>query len=158
MSNLVDPAVLVLVDPAILVLAAFVAWCQHRKIAAQKGTLEFLLKYEVDNAEWRKTRDKVRKILKDQLKEVVDPKSESDRNNRYMVGAFLSRYEFIAVAIKYRAMDETIYKTHNGPAYVRTWRTAESYIEERRKAATDRNTRYENFGELAAKWAKELRV
>ena len=142
-----------LAGPMVLVLTALIAWRQHRKIAAQKGALDFLLKYEVDNADWRKTRRTVRMIFenKEKLDKILNPESDSDWNDRFMVGAFLSRYEFIAVAIQCKAMDGKIYRTHNGPAYIRTWSRAETYIAKRRRAS-GAFTEYCNFERLAKKW------
>ena len=73
-----------------------------------------------------------------------------------MIGACLSRYEFIAVAIKYKAMDEAIYKEWNGPAYVGMWKRAEKYIEKRRCKKARGKTRYIHFQRLAEKWDKEF--
>ena len=152
-----------LIGIAVVIGVAILAWRQHRKIAARRGTLDFLLKNEVDNEGWRETRHKVRQILDpngEQLRRVLCPQSAKDWSDRFMVGAFLSRYEFIAVAIKYKAMDEAIYKEWNGPAYVRMWNRAKQYIERRRcgKASrkTSRKTRYIHFQRLAEKWEKEF--
>ena len=148
-----------LIGIVVVIVAAILAWRQHRKIAAQRGTLDFLLKNEVDNKGWRETRHKVRQILDpngEQLRRVLCPQSAEDWSNRFMVGAFLSRYEFIAVAIKYKAMDEAIYKEWNGRAYVRMWDRAKQYIKERRYGKASRKTRYIHFQRLAEKWEKEF--
>ena len=111
-------------DPQFVAVTAAIAWWQHRKLAAKKGTLDFLLNNEVNNRDWRETRRKVREILNWRLDAVLDPKSAADWDDRFLVGAFLSRYEFIAVAIKHKTMDESIYREWNGRAYVRTWKNA----------------------------------
>ena len=149
-----------LIGPVTVLAVAAVGWCLHRKIAARRGTLEFLLKNEVDNKEWRSTRRKVRQILNpegDSFGKVVNPNSDEDWEGRFTVGAFLSRYEFIAVAIKHKAMDETTYKDWSGRSYVRAWTRAKPYIEKRRKG-NSRRTRYIEFEKLAAKWDKEFSV
>ena len=147
----------VLIGTAAVIGVAILAWRQHRKIAAQRGTLDFLLKYEVDNKDWRETRRKVRQILDpkgEQLSRVVCPQSAEDWSDRFVVGACLSRYEFIAVAIKYKAMDEAIYKEWNGTAYVAMWKRAKEYIEKRRCKKARGKTRYIHFQRLAEKWDK----
>ena len=137
-----------LIGPAVIVLAATIAWHQHRKLAAQRGTLDFLLRNEVDNVVWRRTRRKAYELLK-----ASGPKSDDEK---LMVRAFLSRYEFIAVAIKHRVMDETIYWEWNGRTYVGTWLTAEEYIIKRRRAR-GKTTVYSEFEKLAKKWEQKLK-
>ena len=147
---------------AVVIGGAIVAWRQHRKIAAQRGTLDFLLKNEVDNKDWRETRHKVRQLLDpngEQLRKVLCPQSARDWSDRFMVGAFLSRYEFIAVAIKYKTMDEAIYKEWNGRAYVRTWKRAKEYIEGRRSVKANPSLTQERAigGILPPFWPKITR-
>ena len=142
--------------PVAIVLAAVVAWCYHRRLAAKKGALDFLLKNEIDNREWRETRRKVREILDKRLPNVLCPQSQGDWDDRHVVGTLLSRYEFIAIAIRYKTMDEAIYRQWNGRAYVRMWSRAEKYILARRAAAGDRgSSRYFHFEKLAKKWGKD---
>lgn len=150
-----------LIGPVVIILAAVIAWCQHRRIAAKRATLDFLLKYEVGNREWREMRLMVREILddKERSRAILHPQALIDcnhrgRNDRLMVGTFLSHCEFIAVAIRHKTMHGGIYKEWNGPGYVRMYDRAEKYIDTRRRSHDTRN-RYKNFENLANKWRQQ---
>lgn len=153
MCSFVQKCNMDLIGPIAIILAAYIAWRQHRRIAARRGTLDFILKNEVGNREWREMRLNVREIMgdDDRLEAILNPRTEVARSERLMVGTFLSHCEFIAVAVKHETMDEKIYKEWNGPGYVRIFDRARKYIVKRRKVP-DGRTRYCNFEELADKW------
>lgn len=144
-----------LISTGLLIFAVGVGWFIQRRISAQKGTLDYVLQCEVGNVEFRRRRQKVRQILgsKEDMEKVVHPQDAADWENRFLVGAFLSHFEFIAASIKNKTMDEKTYRDWNGSAYVSAWNKSKEYISRRRCAGRKPN-RYVLFEKYAERWDK----
>ena len=147
------------ISPGAIIIAAFIGWCIQRKLAARKATLGFVLKQEVGNMKWRKTRREVYQILdsKEEMEGVISPKDDEAWERRFMIGSFLSGFEFIGAAIKNKTMDEKSYVDWNGSAYVSAWKKSKTYIC-RRRCVSKKPDKYALFEEYAKKWEKLIPV
>ena len=155
--SLLSMVTLELIGFVAILLAAFFAWCNQRRISARKGTLDFVLKHEVGNMEWRETRRRVWQILgsKEEMEKVVNPKDDEAWQKRFLIGSFLSHFEFVGAAIKNKVMDEKSYMAWNGSGYVSAWKKSKEYIY-RRRCASKKPDKYARLEEYAKKWDKRL--
>lgn len=144
-----------LLGPLTILLSALAAWLYHRRISARRNTFDFIASNEVNNAEWGNQRSSFFKLAQSgELLNLVNPQNPRDNDQReksIQVSLFLSHFEFVAVTIKNKAMDEKIYKEWYKTVYVNTWKRSEAYIVARRNQ-TDQHSIYVEFEQLAKKW------
>ena len=106
---------------------AFLAILSHRRTTARKTTLDFILKHELHDPIWLALRLKVRPILKDPAKwgAIVEAESTPDKQD---VLAWLNHHEIVAVGVKHRALDGTLYFDWLGSLYRADWDLAHSFV------------------------------
>lgn len=141
-----------ILTPLVLAGSAIAAWLYHRKISIKRSTVDFVLRAELGNSELRAATKEFGGLHRSgSLESIAHSTKQEDRQKAVIVSAFLNHFEFVAIAIKEKAMDESIYKQWNRTTYVNTWARAEPYIRARR-IANNQHTMYIEFERLARKW------
>ena len=137
---------------AVLVTAG-IAWLYHRHISALRATLNFVTLTEIGDPSWRENRAVFLRLTSgdgSNLLGLTEP-DENQIEKVTKVSRHLDHCEFVAVAIRKRAMHEKTYKLWQRTSYVDTWVKAQPYIVELRRKR-NHETMYENFERLAEKW------
>ena len=143
-----ESQLLLLLSPAAILIAALITWRWHRKIAARDATLKFIAEKEIHNSQWRQARSEFYSYAKNssfpQDKEVSD----------FSVWLVLHHYELVAVGIKTKSLDENLYKWWNRTSFIKTWKRAASFVDERRDKS-GQHTMFCEFEKIATKWERE---
>ena len=143
-----------LLSPAAIILSALLAWLYHRRISARRATLKFVAQSEIASPEWRGQRALFGSLASEGgqgLLNLVNPSNQDQIAQAVELAQYLNHCEFVAVAIKQKAMDEKTYKKWQRTAYVKTWEEAQAYVTARRLKRSQPSM-YENFEALAKKW------
>ena len=148
-----------LVSPAAILAAAYFAWKKQRRIAIDRATIDFISKHEVANAQLREARALVARFAREQdhprgLLTLLNPSGEEEFSQRLLISAMLNHYEMVAVAIRQGAFSEAIYKDWNRSTYVAAWTRLRRYVPPRRDQI-EQQSAWENFEDLATRWAQE---
>ena len=152
---------LAIISPTAILVAAYIAWKAQRRIATCRATLDFISKYELDNAEWSSAKGRFSKIVaepdhpKSLIALLTSEESDDTRESRIAVVSLLNHFEAVAVAIEHGVISEAIYKDWNKSGYVGAWHKAQSFVTEDRKRADGKPTTWENFQKFAEKWERE---
>ena len=99
-----------------ILVAAVMAWLAQHWVAVRRGTIEFISKHEIGNADWDRCRRVFFKITNrpgppDPLLALLDPQTPERWAERDVVASVLSYFEGVAVGIRHRAISAKIYKT-----------------------------------------------
>lgn len=148
-----------ILGPAAIIVSAAIAWLVHLWIATRRATFDFIANTEIGNSDYTSRRFLFVDVTSGDgqaLLDLVNPSGTDQIDKSVKIAMYLGHCEFIAVAIKNKAMNETTYKDWNRSAYVRTWDNAKAYIVARRQKH-NQPTLYEHFERLAEKWKEENR-
>ena len=143
-----ESQLLLLLSPAAILIAALITWGWHRKIAARDATLKFIAEKEIHNCQWRQARSDFYSHAKGSTL------SQSQQDSDCSVWLVLHHYELVAVGIETKSLDEKLYKQWNRTNYVKTWKRAASFVDERRDKS-GQSTMFCEFEKIATKWERE---
>ena len=145
-----------LATPLTILGTAIVAWQVQKRIALRRATIDFISRLEVGSREWREAKRLFAMVTSDPKQDrLLDLLDDSDRwEDVLVIASLLGHFEAVAVAIRYKAISEPIYKEWNRGSYIAAWQKSRCYVEKLRKRK-DRPMIYRNFQDLAEKWTQE---
>lgn len=145
----------------VVLLAAIVAWRVNQRIAARRATLDFILKSELSDGEWRRLRRRARELLSARDLEKIARSSDGEyQEKRIELATYLGHHEFVAAAIHNKTMDKKLYEAWNRTGYGSDWDKAKAYVflrrsSSRRRSSTGKqSSRYEHFEKLGKEWGE----
>jgi hypothetical protein len=122
------------------------------KVARRRATLDFLF-MEQSTAFLRRYRRHFVVIKEKGNLAQWAAKDQRSTEEALIVGSTLNKYELLAIAMKNRALDESIYKMYLRTGVVGDWIACKPYVMEVRNQRGN-HTLYCRFQDLAAKWAQ----
>jgi hypothetical protein len=128
---------------------------QHREVAAQRATLDFITRFEIGDPQWIALRTNFRTLRNEgRLAAVASLENGQPKEEALEISTFLNYFEIVAIGIRRGALDRQIYADWFRGVYIRTWRDAESFIVEWRNQRKAHRA-YIEFQRLASEWARD---
>lgn len=148
-SNVIQTAAIIITG-----IAAIVALHINSKLSRHRATISMLLAQRTDELlrEAKKEMSKLHADTKISITSLACKGTEDDPRRQHVL-VVLNNYEFIAVGVREKALDENVYKRAHYSNLMKDWNAVKPFVTELR-TQTGRPTLFQEFEHLHDKWKK----
>jgi len=139
---------------AITGIVAVFAIRSNAKMSRHRATIDLLLsqRTDINLSKAKKTMTRLHSDPSSSITALACKGKESDED-RHHVLTILNNYEFIALGIREKALDEDVYKRAHYSMLMRDWRATQAFITEFR-TQNNTPTTFQEFEYLYKRWIK----